>query len=294
MPDRRMVTLLISVILLFPGTSYPRQRSSNQTITWYRADFPPVTIVEGPNAGLGFFDRVTDLLSDQLPDYDHRHQVANFKRIIIELKNKKNVCCPSLYKTRERDTFISFSIPAMVVLPNVLITQKSLKDKLGPYLDRNKRVGLTGLLENKNIRLGISNGRKYSGGIDEVLSQFQGAENISIRSGEDVFKGLLDMLFLGRIDCIIGYPIEASYFLKGKPEFNKLQIYFIAENKIDFTIGHVGCPKTEWGEKIIERVNQVLIEHRQTPEYLDFYEHWLNDDTVPFYKKTVADYYDGE
>ena len=100
--------------------------------------------------------------------------------------------------------------------------------------------------------------------------------------------------FLNRIDCTIGYPIEASYFLKGKPEFDELQIYFIAENKIDFTIGHVGCPKTEWGEKIIERVNQILRTHRQTLEYLSYYEHWLNEDTIRLYKKRVKDYYKNE
>ena len=195
MPNRLLVTLFISILFLFPDVSYAQQSASNRMITWYRADFPPVTIVEGPNEGLGFFDRVTDLLEDRLPDYEHLHRVANFKRIIIELKNRKNVCCPSLYKTKERETFVSFSIPAMIVLPNVLITQKASDDKFQPYIDENQRLKLTELLADKNIRLGISNGRKYAGGIDDVLAGFKGAENICIRSGEDVFKVLLDMLF---------------------------------------------------------------------------------------------------
>ncbi|MCG8618707.1 MAG: hypothetical protein MI802_21005, partial [Desulfobacterales bacterium] len=161
---------MISLLTWLSAAACAQEESTDRTIKWYRANFPPVTIVDGPNEGLGFFDKVTHLLENQLPDYEHIHQVANFKRIIIELKSGKNVCCPSLYKTRERETFISFSVPAMVVLPNVLITRKALNKKFQPYLDRNNRLKLTELLADERIHLGISNGRKYAGGIDDVLS----------------------------------------------------------------------------------------------------------------------------
>lgn len=289
-----LVFLLISIVGLSPVVSYPQQTIQNSEIIWYRADFPPVTITKGVDAGFGFFDKVTEVLIKHLPEYEHLHHVANFKRIVVDLKNKKNVCCPSLYKTKEREAIISFSIPAVVVLPNVIITRKDLSAKFQPYLDKNAKLELYRLLENTNLRLGISNGRKYSGGIDEIIEPFKGADNVSIRSGEDVFKGLLNMLLLKRIDYTIAYPIEASYFLKGKTDFDEIQIYFIAENKIDFTLGHVGCPKTEWGEKIINSVNHILKAHRQTPEYLGFYEYWLNDETIPIYRKMVRDYFDTE
>ncbi len=280
--------------MLSPTISFPDQETQNQEISWYRANFPPVTITEGPEAGSGFFDRVTELLIQHMPEYQHNHYEANFRRITAELKNKKQVCCPSLYKTKEREKFISFSIPAMIVLPNVVITKKKLNAELQPYLNKNNRLELGRLLEDKTLRLGISNGRKYSGGIDEVLNQFNGAENIRVRSGVDVFKGLLNMLFYERVDYIIGYPIEANYFLKDQQKLNELQIYFIDENNIDFTVGHVGCPKTEWGEKIINSVNQVLKDHRQTSEYLIFYEHWLNDETIPIYREIVKNYFEKE
>lgn len=286
-----LIIFMISVTVLSPAISHPEPEGQNNAIKWYRANFPPVTITEGPDAGSGFFDRVTELLIQHMPEYQHHHYTANFKRIITEMKESKDACCPSLYKTKEREEFIAFSIPAVVVLPNAVITRKSLRSEFQPYLDKNNKLALGRLLKETNLRLGISNGRKYSGGIDKVLNQFKHADHISIRSGTDVFKGLLDMLFYKRVEYIIGYPIEASYLLNDQEKSNELQIYFIAENDVDFTIGHVGCPKTEWGEKIIYFVDQILKEYRQTPEYIGYYERWLNDETIPAYREIVKGYF---
>ena len=278
----------------FPGISFADSESQNKpanNIVWYRANFPPVTIPSGPEAGLGFFDKATEIIVENLPEYAHSFGVANFKRIIVDIKRKRNVCCPSLYKTKEREAFISFSIPAFVVLPNVIITKKEHFKKIEAYVDQNNRLNLFELLEKSDLTLGISNGRRFSGGIDEVLEKFKDSAKIYVRSGEDVLKGLLEMLLLDRVDYIIGYPIEAKYFLKTKSDFDSLEIHFIAENKIAYTLGYVGCPKNEWGEKIIHSVNQVLKEYRQTPEYLNFYEYWLDDQTIPFYKKIVNQYF---
>jgi uncharacterized protein (TIGR02285 family) len=73
-----------------------------------------------------------------LPEYTHTELIANFKRIIVELKQGENVCCPSLYKTPDREAFIAFSIPAVVVLPNVVIAKKEQKGLFQPYLNPEK------------------------------------------------------------------------------------------------------------------------------------------------------------
>lgn len=289
--------LIICLTLSVPGINFAGSKSEKDpkhTIKWYRADFPPVTIPDGPDADLGFFDKVTQLLIDQLPEYEHIRYTANFKRIITELKGKDTACCPSLYKTRDRESFIEFSIPAFVVLPNVIITRKDNTKKFEPYLDQDNKLSLSNLLKNPDIRLGISNGRKYSGGIDEIINQSKSSDHILVRAGQDVLKGLLNMLLLGRIDCTMGYPIEVKYVLKNKAEFDKLQIYFIAENEIPYTIGHVGCPKNQWGEEVIATVNQILKAHRQSPEYLNFYKYWLDDETALLYEKIAHTYFETE
>ena len=160
-----------------------RKRAPSETIDWYRAYFPPVTIPSGPDAGQGFFDRVHDFLIRRLPEYEHNHRTGNFKRIIAEIKKGQTACCPSLYKTKEREEFVAFSVPAVVVLPNAVITRKDVVDRLEPYLTAENKLKLSEVLKNQNLTLGISNGRVYSGGIDEVLQRFEGArEKMSSRA----------------------------------------------------------------------------------------------------------------
>ncbi len=102
------------------------------------------------------------------------------------------------------------------------------------------------------------------------------------------------MLFLGRIDYTIGYPTEARYFANTHPEQTDYLFYPIEENTIRFTLGYVGCPKTKWGEEVIENVNEILKDHRQTKEFLSFYENWLDDSSKLLHESIVNAYFESE
>ncbi len=88
------------------------------------------------------------------------------------------------------------------------------REKLAPYLNKEGKISLTNLLNNQGLISGVSNKRFYSGGIDEVLQQYKGANNIYARSETDVFKGLLSVLFLERIDYTMGYPTEVKFLFQ--------------------------------------------------------------------------------
>ena len=284
----------LSLTLLSGVAKTAEQAITSEEILWYRAYFPPVTIPSGADAERGFFDNIMNYIIENLPEYTHHRQTANFKRIINEMKKGGNSCCPSLYKTDAREKFISFSVPAVVVLPNGLITTKENKDKFEPYLNKEGKISLTSLLKNQGLTLGVSNGRVFSGGIDEVLQQYIGAKNIYARSGADVFKGLLSMLFLGRIDYTIGYPTEAKYFSQEQEEYKKYLFFPIEENSILFTLGYVGCPKTAWGHKVIQNVDEILLKNRDKEFFLSFYEEWLDDSTKPMYRSIINNYFESE
>ncbi len=262
-----------------------------QEIVWYRAYFPPVTIPSGANTNRGFFDEVMNFTIDQLPEYEHHYHTANFKRIISDFKDGKNGCCPSLYKTDEREEFISFSLPAMVVLPNGIITSGKNRQELLPYVNDDGEISLIKLLSNADLVLGISSGRAYSNGIDEIISQHEGG-NIHVRSGEDVFKGLMSMLYLGRVHYIIGYPTEAGYFAKEQEQYSDYSFFPIAESKVPYTLGYIGCTKSEWGQEVIQRIDPVLREHRATEKFLKYYESWLDDSTKNLYRSITTKFFE--
>ena len=114
------VSLLFTVLAFSNELNAAENQPGIPEIIWYRAYFPPVTITEGDNRDSGFFDKAMDFVIDRLPEYSHKFQTANFKRIVKEIANNDNVCCPSLYKTNEREQYVEFSIPAMVRISELL------------------------------------------------------------------------------------------------------------------------------------------------------------------------------
>jgi uncharacterized protein (TIGR02285 family) len=289
-----LTPLLLTIVFLHITCtfSYSSAKSDQPSqITWYRADFPPVTIPDGTHANEGFFDKTMYFLIERLPEYEHLFQTANFKRIMVELKNNNNVCCPSLYKTKEREDFVTFSLPAMIVLPNGIITSDRSRSKLAPHITADGQISLLSLLKDDKITVGISIGRLYSGGIDEILRQFEGQENLLIRSGNDVFRGLINMMSIGRIDCLLGYPVEAGYFVRENNQINDFIYYPIQESNEPFTVGHIGCPNNDWGRKVIGRINAIVKEHRDK-EFVQFYGEWLDDSTRVVHRKMALEFYD--
>lgn len=283
---------LMTLLIVIPAVSIAADTVSSSAgeIRWQRAHFPPVTIPEGVHENEGFFDQVMLSLIDELPEYTHTFQIANFKRIMVDIEQQNNVCCPSLYKTEERERFVTFSIPVMVVLPNGVIACPRSRDKLLPHVDQEGRISLVSLLKDTSITMGISNGRIYSGGLDEILQSHGGHDNVVVRSGEDVFGGLMQMLQLGRIDVLLGYPIEAAYWAKENLRAAEPVYYPVQESTIHLTVGYVGCPDTEWGRRVIARINTVIRERRAT-DFIDFYGMWLDSETREKHRKLAMGYF---
>ena len=286
--------LLLYIVLLLPffGPASASSSDLNQEniINWYRADFPPVSIPRGDHADQGFFDKTMTFLIERLPEYETQFHIGNFKRIMAEIKHKRNVCCPSLYKTKERESFVTFSTAAMVVLPNGVITSERSRNKLATHIDKDGRISLTSLLQDSNINIGINSGRIYSGGIDQILNQASGQKNLLVRSGDDVFWGLIKMMHMGRIDCLIGYPVNAGYFVRENNKLHDFIYHPIKESNVTFTVGHIGCPNNEWGKQVIHKVDEIVKKYRTT-EFIDFYGEWLDDATRAVHRQMAEEYF---
>lgn len=261
-------------------------------ITWYHAKFPPVTIPDGPDAGKGFFDKITKTIIQELPEYSHSFRLANYKRILQDIKNKQNVCCAALYKTKERAKYTIFSIPAIIVLPNGITIKKEDKSLFSEFITPDNKFLLTKALENQNLILGIAKGRKYSGGIDELLAVHKDDQHIMRRSGNDVFQGLLQMLLNDRgIHYILGYPVEATYLSQKIGHKDEILHFPVAETNMLYTVGQVGCPDTPWGRQVIQAVDKVLLQQRSSETFLNFYESWLDEDTAKMYRELATDFF---
>lgn len=259
-----------------------------ETITWIHADFPPSTILSGPHMKKGLCDKMEQFLSKELPEYQYEEKVANFARISKELEGQKPYLCASLVKTPERENFIQFSEISQISLPNGIVFLKSNYENLKPFLTKDGKIDLDKLIKKSKLKLGYAKGRSYGGVIDQLIEEHKEKENIYGRSSSDVFDGLLKMMLVNRVDYIIGYPQEAKYFGDLTATKEKLNFLFV-KGMPDYLPVYVGAPKNEWGKKIIAKIDKILLEKRHTHEVLEFYENWIDENSVKIHKRIARE-----
>jgi len=249
------------------------------SIYWLHPGQPPLHISEGYGAGMGSVDRTEAFFRTHLENCRSSADSANYKRIILMLKQKKNACCVALYKTPEREKFIQFSIPYRVVLSNALIIPEAQRSKFEPFINSEGAISLPRIIE-KGFRIGLAKGRVYRGLIDEMLQKNKNNPNLVKHAGShNMITNLIGMMNEGRIDAIIGYPYEAHYAaktLKMKADIISIPI----AGMDDYGLTFVGCSKTEEGKEIIKKLNAIIKIYRTTPDFLDFEEYWLDPSAV--------------
>ncbi len=95
------------------------------------------------------------------------------------------------------------------------------------------------------------------------------------------------MLRLNRIDALIGLPEEAIYQAKKLGIQDEIMTLTMEENQIgyDSWLSYVGCSKTEWGKKVIQEIDQVLLKNRPGKRYREAYERWLDKSSLAHYRE---------
>lgn len=265
----------------------PANTLAKDSLTWMEAVAPPFFIHSGPLKGQGYEDRITALLAEQLPQYEHHHMIANISRHYQQWKQGENSCALAMYKTPEREEFAYFSIPSVFTLPTVLIIEKDNFDAFGS----SKTVNLQQLLEANQLVIGRSNNRSYGVIFDTVLNKYGNDTNIFSYEGAELSLNLFQMLIAGRIDALAGLPEEAMYLAETFGLKDQITTLNVAENQKDHnaSLTYVACSKTPWGKKTIDAINSILRKQRPTKRYRGAYERWLDAGSIENYRKLYKD-----
>ncbi len=255
-------------------------KAEEKSVTWMEVVFPPGYIHEGPLAGMGYEDVITDILTENLTEYHHDKMMGNLARMTHEYKQGKPVCNVALFKTPEREEHMLFSIPSTFTLPNGLITTR----KKWESFNNASSLGLAHILKDE-IRLGVSRGRSYGKSIDAVLEAYPA--RLFHHSGKDVFESLLKMLLSQRLDAMLGLPEEVLYVAERMGVRDEIVTIALAESEgtYDAWLGHVACSKTDWGKKIIGQIDEILLKERPTERYRGAYERWLDPNSLENYRR---------
>lgn len=265
----------------------PAGGSAQESVTWMEAVFPPFLIQSGPNREQGYGDMVTDILQEQLTDYDHDEVTTNITRHFYKFKQGEKVCSVGLYKTPEREEFMYFSIPSFITLPPAIIIKKT---NLGKF-NNQSMVSLDAILDSKSLMIGLAKDRSYGNTLDGILAKHKGQSNLVEIAGQELSLNLFKMLMLDRLDGLIGLPEEALYQVEQMGIRDQFVTLTLSENQHNYDgwMSAVGCSKTPWGLEIIAKINKILLAQRPTARYRAAYERWLDANSIEQYRTAYRD-----
>lgn len=272
------VFLFFSLLLLFSSFT-----SAKEKLYWMEASAPPFYITQGPLKGQGYQDLITDILQENLPQYEHISMEANLSRHYKQWKLGEPACGLAMYKTPEREEFALFSIPSVFSLPAVLIIKKERFADFGAQ----QTISLKELLTTKKIVIGRSSKRSYGAEFDKVMDTYGDPSTVFSYEGSQLSLHLMRMLMAGRIDALPGLPEEAMYIAETMGIKDQIMTLAVEENLVEHEsmLSYVTCSKNEWGEKTIQAINRVLEEQRPTRRYRAAYERWLDPSAIEAYRK---------
>lgn len=245
-------------------------------IVWGKYNVPPYMIRSGEWAHQGIFDLTLDVVKQKLPQYQHVELEAPFPRINSEIRKGSHWCYMGMLKTPEREGFGYFSLPSSIFLPLRIIVRR---DRLAQF---KGTPSLQALLQNHQLITSVMRDRSYSPNVDKLLAAYPPKENYS----EQVEA--IGMLLAGRLDYMVELPLLAfdQARMMGRPG----ELVAIPMQEADEVVyNRVMCPKNEWGRKVVEQVNKVLIANRGTAYYRGIVEKWHDPDSVAEIRKLYDD-----
>ncbi len=280
-PQRTQIVTVVFcfLLLMFP----PLARALEDSITWMEVNMPPYMIQNGPAQGQGYGDQIERLIQAQLPEYTHHRLYTNVTRHFDMFKRGDKVCSVGIYRTPEREKFLSFSIPSLLTMPPALIVRADKLQQMGIA----NGCSLSELLQNENFRLGFSTDRSYGTQLDSVLQKYADRSNLTRFTGQELGENYYKMLMLDRLDGLLALPEEAIYRAEQMDLRNKIAILMLQENQQRYEQWYcaIACPKNQWGREVIEKINKVLLKIRPSETYRQAYERWLDKNSLPYYRK---------
>lgn len=238
-------------------------------ILWAAIDFPPFQIVEGPYLATGAFDGLRNLLIREIPDARHEVVTQTFSQREEALRDGQLLCSPGMFRTPARERYLVFSKPALIHLDNRLVF---LRRNAGRF-PAGEAVDLEAVFMDQRLTGGIIAGRSFAPNIDALVRRYGGAPNIQMHPVKPA--RMVEMLEEGEIDYTVMFSHEADFL---EQQGGKRQT--LANLRIDgtppFILTHVACTRSDWGERVIARVNRLLLAHRNEPEYQQLSERWYS------------------
>lgn len=262
----KLFSFIICLFSLLNGSAI----HAGDTIQWQNIHFPPLTILRGADKGQGQLDQFLPYLQKRLPQYQHQNVEMNWARTFRMIGNGEYSCSTMVFKTPERESVAQFSVPVAVASAIRIIMSKENISLLG----NPKTYPLAKLVRDKRFYGSLVNDRSYTPTIDKLLAQYKSEINLDRKA--ITIKSLLAMLKLDRVNYLVEYSPTVAYLMKNDTDFQQRFSSIAIEEVPLSAVIYLACPRNAWGEKVVERINNVVVENHDSDAYIDLITRYYN------------------
>ena len=277
-------TLAALALTTGPGAAQAQGRA---TLDWMVMDLPPSSIPVDGKITDGMVDVILKMIFAEMPEFEHRIVVTPIARTWATLSEGAPMCFTTALITPERER-IAYTTLTQLIPPLQVVARAEVAAKL-PLNDKGEVLPST-LFDRADLRGLVTPRRSYGATLDALLAMRPGKSGIQevIASGSG--SNILQMLSMERGD----YTIEYDYVLKYQQSRNaaidkSLRVLSIAGAQ-PIPSG-IACPHTEWGRKMVTRIDTILARISQRPEYQTAKHRWLSPETIKRYQKAEAEFF---
>jgi len=267
---------LISLCLLSSSTVI-----AEQEVKWFVQEWKPFNITRGSEKHTGSNDELIKFIHRHMPQYKLKWVKMDLNHFVKSLKIKQDICKVDFFKTDDRQEYALFSEVPSVIDLNLRVF---LYEKKAKKLNLKNPVSIAELLANENVKTYFPLARKYGENLDPIIAR---AEVDRKKLRKDIAaKKLIKNFYKQKIDYLVEYSPVVKYY-SNYAELGENLTGFTIKETSPYIKAYVACAKTEFGNKVMQDINKILIEHRHTPEYLSIFEKWLSDKE----RETLRAYY---
>lgn len=279
-----------TIIFLFLLCLYSFNNAVNAAdpfkIIWLKSDTPPFSILEpGPMFNQGTCDGLLKALIKAMPDIKHEEQVLPQSRIGKLMDEGAPVCYPCMFFREQATSRATYSIPAYIYPPFVVVTSSANAQKIRKKY--GEPVDINALMQDELFQYGRMPARKFGAILDPIINSSGAYENsvVTFISNSPI-AALYDLALKSRIDYFIEYPVSITHL--HKQGYQGLSTINIKQLDNFLTKGAVGCSSTAshaFAETALSKINTALRETvLQSPSYQAFYNQWMSP-SIPNYQQ---------
>ena len=281
--------LSLFVFVFFHFLIISSRAEEKKELLWGVVNLPPNLVIEGPRKGEGAINLNMELIKKELPQYSHKELAILVPRVNIEAQERKNYCCPMLFKTPDRDSIFHFSKRPIIISGNRGIILR--KDRKAEILKSDAAsISFEDLLKTGKFTGMIAQGRKQGKSVDELIEKYK--DKIKYRNASEASEGLFEMLKDKRIDYTIGSFHEMKWITKDWSDKDSLSFISIKEAEaVTFSPIFIGCSKNDFGKSVIADIDKAMEKLVKQKEFEENSKLWAPNQDIfgIWYKKLVLD-----